>query len=1407
MRIEVPRRTQSTLYLCLFFLAALLAAGLPAAAAPPAQCTNQCGVGCPTGCYPASTSTSFSCSRNLNVQTSCKAVSGAQLSSCEDHCPDGYYVKAARSNVPSCTLGYGGIQMDCALVAGQSLNTCQTQCPDGYFPASVNQQPAVCGVAFGNWQTRCDKVAGTTVNTCDDDCPTGFYPASTQGSSISCGWPNGPYGGIQTQCRQTTGPSVTVCGASCPSGYYLQETRTGQSACSVRYNGVQSVCSTSPQRQCDEGCPAGFYVARTERDGSCLNGVRTICEKVAGSSYRTCQHDCADGYYVTDLFSSVPDCSQLWSGFQIACRQVGGNQLRTCEDSCPAGFYKTATYGNVGSCGNSLSRYKGLQTVCDRIAGDLLRTCEDKCPTDYYPTGVNTNVGACQIRHFGIQTECTRVQGPDLITCGDTCPPNYFPGATSTNFRCGSVYGNQQTACSKTEAPRSKPTILQQPQSVSITQHQPATLTVVAAGQTPLSFQWYKGASGDRSHPVATNGRDAKLVVYPQETTSYWVLVTNSLGEAASETATVTVTPACIPPSITGQPQPVTIQQGQTATLRVTATGTNLQYQWFKGEFLGSSPVTGATTDTLQISPPATSNYNVRVSNGCGTQVSSFARVTVEPLCTPAAITTQPQPASISQGDQVSLSVVATGTGLTYQWYRGVSGDVSQPVDGGNTASLSDTPQATTSYWVRVSAACGDPVDSATATVTVTRVCVAPRLLGAPQPVTIEAGQSASLTVTAEGTSLAYQWYEGQGGDTSQPLRGETRATLVATPTQTTTYWVLVFNECGSTSTPGVTVTVNPACVPPAVSRQLQSVAITAGQSATLTIAATGTDLTYQWYEGAASDTSRPVAGATEASLTVTPNATTSYWVRISNGCGSVDSATASVTVSVPCLQPAILSQPQPAAINAGQTVTLSVSASGTNLFYQWYEGPSGDTSQPVQGETSPFLTVAPASTTSYWVRVSNQCGLADSSAAQVSVSPICIQPAITSQPQSVTILEGQSASLVVSASGTSPTFQWFRGSSGDTSSPVQGGVATSLVVAPTTTTSYWARASNACGQANSQTATVTVSPLCVPPSITSQPLSTTITEGQSATLSVGAAGTSPLSYQWYRGVVGSTFNPVPGGTGPSVTVAPTTTTSYWVQISNACGSRSSVGATVTVERICFQPSIQAQPQSVTVNQGQTAVLSVSASGTSLFYQWYQGVAPDNSRPVAGGNDDTLFVSPAATTSYWVEIWNECGFLYSDTATVTVNIGCGPDGTSCGEGRTCQGNQCVCTDCNSPVCCGTAGNTWCDGQQHFDPNTGYTGACTSSLPGCGPANDFDGDNEVYHNGDIWACVKYDGAHQWFPRRPSPRCQEVSPVCGYLCAYNFGGGMGFQCEDNGFWSQNPPLPYCYGGTIPSSFLCQ
>ncbi|MEW6338199.1 MAG: choice-of-anchor Q domain-containing protein [Acidobacteriota bacterium] len=88
----------------------------------------------------------------------------------------------------------------------------------------------------------------------------------------------------------------------------------------------------------------------------------------------------------------------------------------------------------------------------------------------------------------------------------------------------------------------------------------------------------------------------------------------------------------------------------------------------------------------------------------------------------------------------------------------------------------------------------------------------------------------------------------------------------------------------------------------------------------------------------------------------------------------------------------------------------------------------------------------------------------------------------------------------------------------------------------------------------------------CTAPAISAQPQSATIYPGQSATLSVTATGSTPMSYQWYRGQSGSTAQPVAGASASSLSTGPlSVTTSFWVRVSNGCGSADSDTATVSV--------------------------------------------------------------------------------------------------------------------------------------------------------------------------------------------------------------------------------------------------
>ncbi len=175
------------------------------------------------------------------------------------------------------------------------------------------------------------------------------------------------------------------------------------------------------------------------------------------------------------------------------------------------------------------------------------------------------------------------------------------------------------------------------------------------------------------------------------------------------------------------------------------------------------------------------------------------------------------------------------------------------------------------------------------------------------------------------------------------------------------------------------------------------------------------------------------------------------------------------------CTPPSISQQPGASTITSGNAAFLSVTATGTPaLTYQWFAGSSGNTSTPVNGGTSAAITVSPAVTTAYWVRVTGQCQpVADSVAAVVTVIVPCLAPQIIDQPRNQTAFTGTTVSLTLGVIGTTPTITWFQGAKGITSTPVGSGqTITSPVL--TQTTQFWARITNSCGSVDSDAATIT---------------------------------------------------------------------------------------------------------------------------------------------------------------------------------------------------------------------------------------------------------------------------------------------------------------------------------------------
>lgn len=121
-----------------------------------------------------------------------------------------------------------------------------------------------------------------------------------------------------------------------------------------------------------------------------------------------------------------------------------------------------------------------------------------------------------------------------------------------------------------------------------------------------------------------------------------------------------------IPPSVTEQPDPVVSCVGSSVTISAEVNGTNLSIQWRKN----GQDIAGATSASYSIATADaghSGDYDVVITNGCGSVTSSVARVDItdKPL-----IDQHPASASSQPGATVTLKVVARGPNLKYQWKK-----------------------------------------------------------------------------------------------------------------------------------------------------------------------------------------------------------------------------------------------------------------------------------------------------------------------------------------------------------------------------------------------------------------------------------------------------------------------------------------------------------------------------------------------------------------------------------------------------------------------------------------------------------------------------------------------------------------------------------------------------------------
>ena len=377
------------------------------------------------------------------------------------------------------------------------------------------------------------------------------------------------------------------------------------------------------------------------------------------------------------------------------------------------------------------------------------------------------------------------------------------------------------------------------------------------------------------------------------------------------------------PTLITTQPVGQTLCQAGTISLSVAATGRELKYQWQKN----SVNIGGATSASYSKGgaiPGDGGSYRCIVTGTCGSITSSAVTVTVHPT---TVISAQPSAQTLCQGGTISLSTSAVGNGLSYQWQK----------NGGNIGTGSSyskggaVPNDGGTYRCIVTGTCGSATTNAV-TVTVNTPTV---ITSQPSARTLCQGNTISLSTTATGTNISYQWQKNGGniGTGSSYSKGG------AVPGDGGNYRCIVTGTCGNATTNTVTVTVNASTV---ITSQPSAQTLCQGGTISLSTAATGTNISYQWQKNSGNIAS----GSSYSKGGAIPGDGGSYRCYITGTCGSVYTNTVNVTVNAPVVSAGSISaSTSNVCTNVSFSVNNSSGASSTCGFgitnYEWYRNGS----------------------------------------------------------------------------------------------------------------------------------------------------------------------------------------------------------------------------------------------------------------------------------------------------------------------------------------------------------------------------------------------------------------------------------------------------------------------------------
>ena len=219
------------------------------------------------------------------------------------------------------------------------------------------------------------------------------------------------------------------------------------------------------------------------------------------------------------------------------------------------------------------------------------------------------------------------------------------------------------------------------------------------------------------------------------------------------------------PVTITVQPTDVTVAEGETAAVTVTAEGQGLTYEWYYKSATGSKFSKTSAFDGPTYSITMNESRNGRqvyciVTDKYGNTAQSDT-VTLNMITSKVEIVTQPTDVTVASGEKAIVTFEATGDELTYEWYYKNAGGSKFSKTSAFTSNTYSVTMSADRSGRQVYCVVTDKYGNTAQTDTVTLSMIANKVEIVTQPVdvTVASGETAKVTFEAEGDGLTYTWY------------------------------------------------------------------------------------------------------------------------------------------------------------------------------------------------------------------------------------------------------------------------------------------------------------------------------------------------------------------------------------------------------------------------------------------------------------------------------------------------------------------------------------------------------------------------------------------------------------------------------------------------------------------------